>query len=54
MVHVPDTEERHMRRVLLGKMNEDRNTVLELRRERAQLRKEEKQQKKQQLSSAGN
>ncbi len=51
MVHVPDTEERHMMRALLGgKVNEDRNTVLELRRERAQLRKEQKQKK----SSSGN
>ncbi len=43
MVHVPDTEDRRMRRVLLGKMNEDREMVLQLRRERAQLRREEKE-----------
>ncbi len=55
MVHVPDTEERRMRRVLLGKINEDRDKVLELRRERLQLRREEreKKKKKHQLSSAG-
>ncbi len=44
-----------MRRVLLGKMNEDRDKVLELRRERLKLRKEEKEEKrkkKRQLSSA--